>query len=178
MLPERVSLHRDCAAGSYTLPSIVTGLEHAPVLSFAGDTVAERAAFLSTVNVELVEDGVQNEYMWVRNGILHIACPYWKTGDERFLYLDVVHELVHVKQFREGRELYDDRYSYTERPTEVEAYTVCVEEARRINLSTGLLQAYLYVPWISDEEYFAFLNRFNVPRPRTVPPTVSTTHSR
>ena len=55
-------------------------------------------------------------------GNIVVSGEYLRTGDERYLYLDVVHELVHVRQFIEGKELFDRRYSYVDRPTEIEAY--------------------------------------------------------
>src|SRR5438552_7250353 len=67
-------------------------------------------------------------------GNVIINPEYLRTGHERHLYLDVLHELCHVRQFREGKELYDRRYAYFERPTEIEAYAVAVEEARRIGM--------------------------------------------
>ena len=55
-------------------------------------------------------------------GNIVVSSEYLKTGDERYLYLDVIHELVHIKQFMQGKELFDRRYSYVDRPTEIEAY--------------------------------------------------------
>jgi len=76
-------------------------------------------------------------YMGVNNfnGHIMISAKYLRRGDRTDIYLDLIHELVHVRQFMEGKELFDVHYSYTERPTEVEAYRYAVKEARRIGLS-------------------------------------------
>jgi hypothetical protein len=65
----------------------------------------------------------------------------------------VIHELVHIRQFMEGKELFDRRYSYVDRPTEIEAYTAAVNEARRIGLKKEEILDYLKVEWITEEEF-------------------------
>ena len=64
-----------------------------------------------------------------------ISKGYLNNGDKTDIYLDLIHELCHVKQFMEGKELFDPRYDYVDRPTEIEAYRYAVKEARRIGLS-------------------------------------------
>lgn len=62
-------------------------------------------------------------YMWVNsaNGYLMVNPRYLNRGDKIDIYLDLIHELIHVKQFMGGKELFDSDYSYIERITEVEA---------------------------------------------------------
>lgn len=93
-------------------------------------------------------------YMGVseKDGHLLISATYLKEGNIIDIYLDIIHELVHVRQFLEGKELFDDRFTYTERPTEVEAYRLAVEEARRLGLSDERICEYLKTEWMSDEE--------------------------
>ncbi|HJX24080.1 MAG TPA: hypothetical protein VJ574_06750 [Candidatus Bathyarchaeia archaeon] len=93
-------------------------------------------------------------YMGVNgsNGHLIVNPKYLNNGDRLEVYLDVVHELVHVRQFTEGRGLFDSDYSYVERPTEVEAYRFAVEEARRLGQSDEWICAYLKTPWMSTED--------------------------
>lgn len=90
-------------------------------------------------------------------GHIMINPEYLKTGHERHLYLDVIHELTHVRQFREGKELYDRRYPYFERPTEIEAYKMAVEEARRIGMDREEIVEYLRVEWVTEEEFIRFV---------------------
>ncbi len=93
-------------------------------------------------------------YMWVdgREGSLMISSRYLKNGDRVDVYLDLLHELVHVRQLMEGRELFDDRYRYSERPTEVEAYRYAVEEARRLGLSDRRICEYLKTEWMTEQD--------------------------
>jgi hypothetical protein len=93
-------------------------------------------------------------YMWLNSlsGHLIVSSYYMNTGDKVDIYLDLIHELVHVRQRMEGKRLFDDRYSYVERPTEVEAYRYAVEEARNLGLSDERICEYLKTEWISDED--------------------------
>ena len=95
-------------------------------------------------------------------GNIIINPEYLKTGHERHLYLDVIHELAHVKQFREGKELYDRRYAYFDRPTEIEAYKVAVEEARRIGMDKEEIVEYLRVEWVTEEEFVRFVSMMRI----------------
>jgi GNAT superfamily N-acetyltransferase len=95
-------------------------------------------------------------------GHVIINPEYLKTGHERHLYLDVIHELAHVRQFREGRELYDRRYPYFERPTEIEAYQVAVEEARRIGMGREEIVEYLKVEWVTEDEFKRFVSMMRI----------------
>jgi GNAT superfamily N-acetyltransferase len=95
-------------------------------------------------------------------GNIIINPEYLKTGHERHLYLDVIHELAHVKQFLEGKELYDRRYAYFERPTEIEAYQVAVEEARRIGMGSDEIVDYLRVEWVTEDEFQKFVSMMRI----------------
>jgi len=103
-------------------------------------------------------------YMGVNgtNGHLMISSRYLNKGDKTDIYLDVIHELVHVKQFIDGKELFDSHYSYTERPTEIEAYRYAVEEARRLGLSDARICRYLKTEWMSEKELVRLASTMNV----------------
>ncbi len=92
-------------------------------------------------------------YMGVddNDGHLLINKRYLSTGSKKDIYLDVIHELCHVKQHMEGRELFDHRYDYVERPTEIEAYRYSVQEAKRIGLSSSEIRVYLKTEMMSDK---------------------------
>jgi hypothetical protein len=93
-------------------------------------------------------------YMWVNSidGYLTVSSYYLNNGDKTDIYLDVIHELVHVKQFMERKELFDINYTYIDRPTEVEAYKYAVEEAKRLGLSDEQICRYLKAEWMSVED--------------------------
>jgi hypothetical protein len=93
-------------------------------------------------------------YMYVdgSDGHLVISKNYLATGNKTDIYLDLIHELYHVKQFLEGKELFDPRYDYVERPTEIEAYRYVVQEARRLGLNEERICSYLRTEWMSEHD--------------------------
>src|SRR5690348_13788202 len=48
-------------------------------------------------------------YIDVKNGRIVISQKYLKSASELYLTLDMVHELVHIRQLGEGKELFDKR---------------------------------------------------------------------
>ncbi len=93
-------------------------------------------------------------YMGVsdQDGHLIVSTHYLKKGKARDIYLDVVHELVHVQQFADGKELFPDGVGYAETPTEVEAYKHCLAEGRRLGMTDRELFEYLRVEWMNEKE--------------------------
>jgi hypothetical protein len=85
-------------------------------------------------------------------GQLMVNARYLSSGNRVDIYLDVIHELYHIKQFMQGKELFDNRYDYVERPTEIEAYRYTVQEARRLGLSDKRICEYLKTEWMSDSD--------------------------
>ncbi|MGI0149144.1 MAG: hypothetical protein ACREDF_06400 [Thermoplasmata archaeon] len=105
------------------------------------------------------------------DGHLLVSTHYLRTGNRRDIYLDVVHELVHVRQFREGKELFADGFEYPDLPTEIEAYRVCIAEGRRLGMNDRELFEYLKVDWMSDRDVRKLARNVGVkappkPRPR------------
>jgi hypothetical protein len=101
-----------------------------------------------------VEFHTRRGYMGVSNedGHLYVSVPYIRNGDERDIYLDIIHELTHVKQHLDGKELFDDRFEYVERPTELEAFRNAVTEGRRLGMTDIELLEYLKTEWMSGED--------------------------
>lgn len=115
---------------------------------------------LRNLKVEFIWFG----YMGVDNtdGHLLVNGRYLNTGDKVDIYLDVVHELCHIKQWMEGRELFDPNYDYVDRPTEIEAYRYTVQEAQRIGLSNNRIRQYLQTEWITDKDLQKLIKNINI----------------
>jgi len=111
----------------------------------------ETEEILNELKVEFVS---RRGYMGVdeQDGHLIISAYYLKSGSERDIYLDIIHELVHVKQYMQGQKLFDNRYDYVERPTEIEAYKHAVKEARRLGMTEKEIYTYLRTEWMRDED--------------------------
>lgn len=84
----------------------------------------------------------------------HILCPtsYTRQQPPIVVYLDLIHELVHVRQVHDGQQVYHFPEPYVRWPTEQEAYRITYEEAQRLGLSDAWFWRYLSVPWIENEE--------------------------
>jgi predicted SprT family Zn-dependent metalloprotease len=96
------------------------------------------------------------------DGHLLVNKRYLNSGSKEDIYLDVIHELCHVKQHMEGRDLFDPNYDYVDRPTEVEAYRYAVLEAKRIGLSPARIRQYLKTEWMSPEDLDRLIKNMNV----------------
>jgi hypothetical protein len=84
------------------------------------------------------------------------------------LYLDILHEFLHILQRRQGRQIWPPRsIPYVDRPTEIEAYAFSIAEARRLDVPDSYLREYLRVTWIQRAEYLRPLRHLGVtPPPR------------
>jgi hypothetical protein len=118
-----------------------------PIKRIFGD---ETDNVLRNLKVDFIWAG----YMGVNssNGHLIVNSNYLNNGARMDIYLDVIHELVHVKQYMQGKELFDSHYGYVERPTEIEAYKYAVEEARRLRLKDEEICIYLKTEWMTDAD--------------------------
>ena len=110
-------------------------------------------------------------YMGVsdEDGHLVVSTHYLRTGNRRDIYLDVVHELVHVRQFGEGKQLFPEGFNYPDAPTEIEAYKVCIAEGRRLGMTDRDLFKYLKVEWMDASELRRLARNVGVkapPKPR------------
>ncbi len=122
-----------------------------------------------------VLDNLKVEFTWVSgymyvdgsDGRLIISKNYLNNGNKTDIYLDLIHELCHVKQFMDGRELFDPKYNYVDRPTEIEAYSYVVKEARRLGLSQERICEYLKVEWLSEEDHQKLLKSVSISCPKT-----------
>jgi hypothetical protein len=101
-----------------------------------------------------VEFTLLRGYMYVDgdDGHLVVSRAYLNSGDKTDIYLDLIHELCHVKQFMDGKQLFDENYSYVDRPTEIEAYRYCVQEAQRLGLGDERILHYLRTEWLTEGE--------------------------
>ncbi len=147
-----IKINRDVNPGTYAIEDIFVGLKRVKVLQkvFGSDNELDDVFVKTKVIVD-----TNTHYMHVKNenATIVIALHHLKNSDSVTLYLDIVHELVHVKQQRQGLDLYDKSYSYVDRPTEIEAYIVAVEEAKRLGMENDKIMDYLQVGWISSEEH-------------------------
>jgi len=155
----RVKISREVPVATYPFTDYFKGFDRiGAVRKIFGDRTK---SVLQKVRVEFA--GMRS-YMGVSNvdGHILMSARYLKEGDIVDIYLDIIHELVHVRQFMEGRELFDDHFSYVERPTEIEAYRLAVEEARNLGLNEERICEYLKTEWMTDDEFRRLAEAVNV----------------
>ena len=136
--------------GEYRLSLVFKGLEASRVLQSVFGEELKKVLNETLVNI--------NRHPWIiwvneENGEININEDYLRENDMQTMHLDVVHELIHVKQLSEGKKLFDARFSYVDRPTEIEAYRLTVEEALDMGLSREDIVDYLRVDWVTEEEH-------------------------
>ncbi|HYK93233.1 MAG TPA: hypothetical protein VEY07_04225 [Thermoplasmata archaeon] len=171
---------RDLALGRHPILAAFPGMDK---LSTAERLVVDgenRATLFRETTVELVSD---DAWMYIApweipreasgrwqpvltpkgSDCIVIGESHLRESPPLILFLDIFHELCHVLQRHDGRELWDRRYSYVKRPTEVEAYRFVVEEARRLHVADAVIRDYLKVEWIDDSELNQLLTTLGVP---------------
>lgn len=150
----KVRIERTAELGSIPFRHVFSGFERvSAVRAIFGD---QTDRVLAELTVEIVES---RGYLRINDekGSIIVNSKYLREGHERYLYLDIIHELVHIRQHKEGKELWDETYKYVDRPTEIEAYKAAVDEARRIGLTEAELMDYLKVEWVSEDDFRRFL---------------------
>jgi hypothetical protein len=165
-------INRSESHGEFPLSHIFIGLEEVEVVQSLFDGKRQATEILQNLRVRLDDSA---EYMYVNDadGTIVVRGEYLRTASQKLLYLDIIHELVHVRQYREGQNLFDSKFSYVERPTELEAYKITLDEARKIGMTEEEIEDYLYVEWISKKEHKQLARTLGVngQRPRHRKPT-------
>ena len=144
-------IEREVPLNRYNFTDFFQGFDQVPIIKQTfGENVVE---ILSNLEVEF--NSFRRGYMGVSDddGHLVVNTHHLKNSDYKILYLDVVHELIHVKQFMDGKNLFDEDYEYVDRPTEIEAYQITVDEAKKIGMNDKEIFDYLQVDWIDNESH-------------------------
>ncbi len=178
--PPGFRINRKLPLGRHAILTAFPGLDALETASRLEQDTTRRRALFGETSVELVSD---DAWMYIApweipreagSGWEPVVTPRGKdcvvVGEAHLresppliLFLDIFHELCHVLQRQRGMELWDRRFSYVERPTEVEAYRFVVEEARRLHVPDAVLRDYLKVEWIDDGELARLLTTLGVP---------------
>jgi hypothetical protein len=159
-------INRRLEPGQYRLEELFTDIRACGILRDIFSDTEEIDGVVARTKVLLVDRPYQ---MFVDNddGSITIGLAHLRGSSDEILYLDIIHELCHVKQHLQGRNLYDRRKAYVDRETEIEAYQITVAEARRIGLNDDAISDYLRVPWITPGEHQRLVRRLEVKTPLT-----------
>lgn len=167
--PAPFTISRSLKAARYPLLTVFPGLDQVPPFAKYPCSRAKRSGLARDSFVEIAPR--QGEWMYVaphelppnpdprwrpvvsRDDVVVASRSHLRQSSAMVLYLDILHELFHVVQRSDGRELWDEKYEYADRPTEVEAYLFAVNEARRLSAPETFLQEYLKVEWMSADDH-------------------------
>jgi hypothetical protein len=161
-LPD-IQIQREAKVNLYPFTDYFGGFEKVPIIrKLFGDKTDQ---ILHNLKVEFYS--ARFGYMAVsdEDGHLLISAYHLRTADPAIIYLDVVHELHHVKQFMDGKELFLNDFEYVDSPIEIEAYLGTVDEAKRIGFSDDQIIEYLKIEWITDEQMKRLVERMGLRYP-------------
>jgi len=132
----------------------------------------ETDAVLANLKVEFIS--LRFMYMGIRDedGSIIIGTYHLRHSDLRTLYLDIVHELFHVKQWREDRRYFEEEHRkfmgnrslYFASPIEVPAYRHTVREAERIGMSRDEIVEHLRMGPTPPKVFARFLKEMELGR--------------
>ncbi|HXW36490.1 MAG TPA: hypothetical protein VEJ36_01105 [Nitrososphaerales archaeon] len=155
-----VEINRSGKATLYPFTDYFKGFERVQALRELFG--AETASVLKKLRVEFYS--ARYGYMGVNDedGHILISLHHLQTSDFKVLYLDIVHELFHIKQHMQGKKLFLDDYEYVDSPIEIDAYKFTVKEARRIGMTTKEIIDYLKVEWVDEKQHKRFIRRLGL----------------
>lgn len=145
-------IDRRLEPGEYRLTELFADIRGCAILAAIFADAEEIDRVIANTRVFVVDQPYE---MYVDNddASITVGLSHLRHASDEFLYLDIIHELCHVKQQLQGINLYDRSRAYVDRETEIEAYRITVQEARRIGLTDEAIVSYLHVSWITPEEH-------------------------
>lgn len=151
LLPEYACVERSLEPGAHRYLALLPGVERSPALVRMAPEEASRMRLLHGASVH-VREGRGYAFVDVETPCIVLSEWYYRQGAELDLYLDLLHELTHLRQLDEGFDLWDDRFEYVDRPTEVEGYAIAVEEGRRLGMGEEDIVRHLSNPWMTPDD--------------------------
>jgi hypothetical protein len=150
-LPEFARVVRGLPEGMHDYLELLPRAAESPALRRIAADPAARERLLAGAKVRIEH---MRSYCWVDVVVpcIVLNALYYRDGNELDLYLDLMHELTHLRQVAEGRNVWDEAFEYVDRPTEIEAYAVAVEEGRRLGMTDEDVVLHLSNPWMSAED--------------------------
>ena len=147
-----------------------------PVRAVFGE---ETEAVLSRLKIGFISN--KRMYMGIRDddGNIAVGTYHLKHGDKHVLYLDIVHELFHIKQWMDDKEWFTEEHLkfmrdfslYYSSPLEVPAYRHTVREAERLGMHHEEIEEYLKMMPVPPKQFTAFLAEMGIRRsPGPLPP--------
>jgi hypothetical protein len=147
-LPALARVVRRLPAGMHDFLELLPLAEESPAVARIAPDPAVRGRLVRGARVRIE---AMRSFCWVDDDVpcIVLSADYYREGTDLDLYLDLLHELTHLRQVAEGKNVWDESLEYVERPTEVEGYAVAVEEGRRLGMTDEEVVRHLSNPWMS-----------------------------
>lgn len=159
-LPPYAHVVRGLAPGLHRFLEVLPGAADSPAMVRIANERIPAGPLLASTHV-LVEPGQGFAYVDVERPSIVLRESYYRTGDDLDLYLDLLHELTHIRQLHEGFDLWHREFEYVDRITEVEGYAVAVEEGRRLGMSDEEVLHHLSNPWMDEDDVQRLLDHIH-----------------
>ncbi len=160
-LPKYARVIRKLPCGEYPFLALLPFVAESPAVHLIESPTMPIARLLETARVRIER---RNGYIWVDDDLPAVILTerYYRHGGPLDLYLDLLHELTHLRQLAEGLSLWDESLHYVDRPTEIEGYAVAVQEGCRLGMTEADIVRHLSNPWMTPVDVIRL--RANVER--------------
>jgi hypothetical protein len=150
-LPEYAMVVRDLSSGLHPYRSLLPRIGESPALRFIESPKTPIGTLLDSARVQIRRrEGYC--YVDVKIPAIVLSEEYYSKANPLDLYLDLVHELTHLRQLAEVENIWDHSLDYVDRPTEIEGYAVAVSEGLRLGMDEDEVIRHLSNPWMSELE--------------------------
>lgn len=159
MRVQDVRINRSLPLGKHRLTDLCDHIDRLPIMKKIFGRGYKRILKNQRIRISRTK---MYAYIDDNDGTIVISQQYLRKGRLDYLCLDLIHELVHIRQFHEGKDLFDKRFRYLERPTEIEAYRTAAAEAKKMGMRGRELREYLIVEWVTEDEFAKLLKEIGV----------------
>jgi hypothetical protein len=150
-LPEYAYVYRSLECGLHPFRKLLPRLEESPVARRIATAGMPLGTLMDDARVR-IKEGESFCFVDIHEPSIILFESYYREGNALDLYLDLAHELTHLRQHAEGKDLWDHDLHYVDRPTEIEGYAVAVEEGLRLGMTEEQVMKHLSNPWLSPVE--------------------------
>jgi len=160
-LPEYARVVRTLSSGEHPFVALLPLVKKSPAVRRIESRTVNLDGLLESARVR-IEPG--KGYVWIDDKLPAIVLieRYYREGSPLDLYLDLIHELTHLRQLAERRDVWDERFPYVDRPTEIEGYAVAIEEGLRLGMTEEDIKSHLSNPWMTGDDVRRL--RYNIER--------------
>ncbi len=147
-LPEYAKVVRTLKRGEHSFVMLLPHIANSPA---SRRIESPKTLLLTLLKSARVRIEPLKGYVWIdeKAPAIILVEDYYRHADSLDLYLDLIHELTHLRQLAEGHDVWDERYRYVDRPTEIEGYAIAVEEGLRLGMAEPEIIEHLSNPWMT-----------------------------